>query len=197
MKSAASTSLHASSSVSNFSDAGSEDLTLTDVSDTSSDDGRRRSVTFGPIQIREYERIVGDHPDTRVGVPLSIGWAFYERKPISIDRHEEDRANRERLVGKRNLRMTSVTRRNILLNVFGIPEEELQRAEKEVQRVKKQRIQSSNQSTARVGGSGKSDGALKSIGRKVRRGSWTLLKGMAAAAQSGLMVSPGASMASY
>ena len=190
--------IHTSNSNSNLSDAGSEDLTLTDVSDTSSqqshdeDDEDRRSsvVSFGPIQIREYERIVGDHPDTKIGVPISIGWAYYERKPISIDVYEKQRMER----GPRNLRMTSITRKNLLHNVFGIPEKELRDAEKEVQKTKKQRIQSSKQS----GVSAKAEGTLKGIGRKVRRGSWTLLKGMAVAAQSGLMVSPtGGAMSAY
>jgi hypothetical protein len=201
MKSSKTLPLHTSNSDSNLSDAGTEDLTVTDdVSDTSSQqshddiilDDRRTSsvVSFGPIQIREYERIVGDHPDTKIGVPISIGWAYYERKPVPIDKYEKQRMER----GPKNLRMTSITRKNLLHNVFGIPEEELREAEMEVQKIKKQRVQSSQQS----GVSAKAESTMKGIGRMVRRGGWTLLKGMAAAAQSGLMVSPtGGAMSAY
>jgi len=186
-------------SVSSLSDSCSEELTATDVSDTSShfqfsDDDNddvgtegassfHRKVSFGPIHVREFERIVGDHPDCKVGVPLAIGWAFYERKPVSIEEHENDRF----LKGKNNMRMTSITRKNILQNVFGIPEEELRSAEKENQKIRQQRETSSKQATAAT----KTQSAIRGVGKKVRRGSWALLKGMAAAAQSGLMVSPG------
>lgn len=188
------TALHTSPSLSSFSDV-SVELASTDVSETSSlvdeeevysdaelDESQRRPlVSFGPVHVREYERIVGDHPDTRVGVPLAIGWAFVQKPPQSIERFEAD------TIRKGNLRMTSLTRKNILHNVFGIPEEEIRQAEVENQKIKKQREQTSKQQAAK---SGKKDTALKSISRKVRRGSWNLLKGMAAA---GTMISgPGA-----
>jgi hypothetical protein len=176
-------------SESELSDLGSVDLTTaTDVSVTDDEEGdmssssSRRMVSFGPIHVREYERIVGDHPDTRIGVPLSIGWAFYERKPVSIEQYEADRVQKGH-----NLRMNSITRKNLLHNEFGVPEEELRNAEKEIQKIKKQRMQSAKQ----IHASEKTEGALKGIGKKIRRGSWTLLKGMSSAAQSGLMMSAG------
>ena len=114
----------------------------TDFSDDSQsmscDEDRR--VSFGAIQVREYERMVGDHPDTRIGVPLTIGWGYVEHDTISIDKYESERSS------KGNLRMSSITRKNILHNVFGIPEEELRSAEKEVQKIKKARQRSNKQS---------------------------------------------------
>jgi hypothetical protein len=187
--------LHESPSMSSLSDFGyvSDGLISTDVSETSShvspddlENDTSPAVSFGNIQVREYERIVGDHPDTKVGVPLSIGWAFYERPPVSIEQYEGDR------IRKGNLRLTSITRKNLLRNVFGIPEEEILNAEKEIQRIKKQRAQSSKQPLAAA----QTETVLRGISRKVRRGGWKLLKGMAAAAQSGMMASPGASFSS-
>merc|ERR1739848_269573 len=96
-------------------------------SDDENHSRQERSVSFGPIHVRQYERIVGDHPDTKVGVPLAIGWAYYEddRYPegISIDRYECDRIRK----GKK--RMSSITRKNILLNVFEISADEIAQAE--------------------------------------------------------------------
>lgn len=189
--------LHQSPSMSSISDfdPNEEGLISTDVSETSSqvtvdelleDDLYIPAVSFGEVHVREYERIVGDHPDTRLGVPLSIGWAFYERPPVSIEQYEGDRIHRG------NLRLSSITRKNLLHNVFGIPEEEIRNAEKEIQKVKKQRAQSSKQSLAAA----QSETAIKGISKKIRRGSWKLLKGMAAAAQSGMMVSPVSSLSS-
>ena len=182
------TALHTSPSLSSFSD-GSVELASTDVSETSEtfslvDD--EPLVSWGPIHVREYERIVGDHPDVKVGVPLSIGWAFVQKPPQSIEKFEAD------TIRKSNLRMTSITRKNILHNVFGIPEEEIRQAEVENQKIKKQREQTSKQQSAK---SGKKDTALKGISRKVRRGSWNLLKGMAAAGT--MMSGPGAISAGH
>ena len=125
-----------------LSDMSGNSTVGTDFSDDSQsmscDEDRR--VSFGAIQVREYERMVGDHPDTRIGVPLTIGWGYVEHDTISIDKYESERSS------KGNLRMSSITRKNILHNVFGIPEEELRSAEKEVQKIKKARQRSNKQS---------------------------------------------------
>jgi hypothetical protein len=42
--------------------------------------------------------------------------------------------------------MSSITRKNVLHNIFGILEEELRAAEKEIQKIRKQRDGNKNQS---------------------------------------------------
>mmetsp|Transcript_19640 Transcript_19640/g.54604 ORF Transcript_19640/g.54604 Transcript_19640/m.54604 type:complete len:182 (-) Transcript_19640:814-1359(-) len=116
-------------------------------------------VTFGNVQIREYERIVGDHPDTKIGVPLALGWHYEEQEDQTLEHYEETRTS------KGMLRMSSITRKNILHQVFGIPEEELRNAEKEVQRIRKRRQHSNKQSKA----SAKTESAVRAFGRKMRR----------------------------
>jgi hypothetical protein len=148
--------------------------------DDEDDRSSRIRVSFGPIHVREYERIVGDHPDTQVGVPLSIGWAYYDRETgVSIEKYEADR------IQKGNLRMSSITRKNLLHNIFGIPEEELRAAEKEVQQIKKHKERADRHKKL----SYKTESAMKGIGRKLRQGGVSFLKGMSAAAQSGMLFS--------
>ena len=157
----------------------SSDTLATEVSESSIDSDRR--VSFGGIHIREYERIVGDHPDTRIGVPLAIGWGFHEHQAMPLDKYESER------VPKGNLRMSSITRKNILHNVFGIPEEELRSAEKEVQKIKKSRERSKKQSNL----SAKSESAIKGLRRKLKAAinADAFIKGLSSAASSGLMMS--------
>ena len=120
----------------------------------------RKSVSFQSVQVREFNRIVGDHPDVRVGPPISIGWDYTEQQARSIEDYETSKPAQ-----KRNLRMSSITRKNLLANVFGIPEEEIRAAEKEVQRIKKQRESSNKQGKAGA----KVEAAMQSAKRKIRR----------------------------
>lgn len=139
---------------------------------------KKRSVSFGPIHVRQYERIVGDHPDTRVGVPLGIGWAYNEEECMSIERFEVDRTRR----GRANLRLTSITRKNMLLNLYGIPKEDILRAEAETEKLQKQRKQSLRNNSLSV----KTETFTKKIGKRMRKGGISLLKGMAYASQIGM-----------
>lgn len=139
----------------------------------SSNTRERRSVSFGAIHVRQYERIVGDHPDTKVGVPLSIGWTYYEDDEhpdgVSIDRYECDR------IRKGKIRMSSITRKNLLLNVFELPEKEVLQAEKRTKKLRKERQR----------GAANSESTLKNFGKKLRKGSISLLKGMSYAQMGG------------
>merc|ERR1711933_69355 len=98
-------------------------------SSCSSDEGSSegKNVSFGAIHIREHERIIGDHPQTKIGVPLSLGWGYYDNDSLPIEQYESER------VPKGNLRVSSIARKRILHSVYGIPEEEIRAAEKEVQ----------------------------------------------------------------
>lgn len=168
-----STSSTASSSESE-SDSGS-DIDENDVAVDSGDEektgSKRRSVSFGPIHVRQYERIVGDHPETKVGVPLAIGWAYYEddQHPngVSIDRYESDKIQRSKI------RLSSITRKNMMLHVFKLDEEEIRQAEKRSMKLRIQNAKKTEQSP------------LKRFGKKVRKGGMSILKGMSQAAQFG------------
>jgi hypothetical protein len=139
---------------------------------------QERSVSFGPIHVRHYERIVGDHPETRVGVPLALGWVYYEDEKyadgIPIDRYECDR------IRKGKFRMSSITRKNILLNVFEVPLEDIVRAEKRSKKLQKERKKQFNNAK------NPTQTAFMKFGKKIRKGGFSLLKGMSYAAQMGV-----------
>jgi hypothetical protein len=158
----------------------SADVTVaTEASESTFDSDRR--VNFGGIQVREYERVVGDHPDTKIGVPLTIGWGYFELETVPIEQYESDR------VPKGNLRMSSITRKNILHNVFGVPEEELRDAEKEVQKIKKGRQRTNKQS--KLGA--KSESVFKGLRRSLKKvlSAEAFIKGLSVAASNGMVMS--------
>lgn len=109
-------------------------LSVEQNNDQSNNVTSRKRVRFDTIRMREYNRIVGDHPDTKVGPPISFSWEYVEQQPVDINEYESTRKP-----FKRVLRMSSVTRKNLLLNVFEIPEEEIRSAEKEIQKIRRQR----------------------------------------------------------
>lgn len=129
---------------------------------------QKKSVSFGSIQRREFNRIVGDHPDVKVGPPVSFGWEYGELPSISIDDYESRRTSYKKI-----LRMSSITRKNMLRTVFDVDEEEIRSAEKEVQRIRNSREKSAKQSEpiAVV------ESAVKRAGRKFRDG---LIKSLSA-----------------
>merc|ERR1712187_106392 len=87
------------------------------------------------------------------------GWEFVEGPPSSLENYEE--SNR----GNRLKRLTSITRKNLLHHVHGIPEEEIRSAEKEVQKIRKQR----NATTKVVQRRAKIFGALESVKSKLKQ----------------------------
>ena len=55
-----------------------------------------RRTSFTTISVREYEQCLGDCPATQEGAPISLSWAYEERKSISLDEYEEARKPRRR-----------------------------------------------------------------------------------------------------
>ena len=58
---------------------------------TTSQVRRGSKVQFGTVEIRDYKRILGDHPCVSIGPPLSIDWDYKENEPRDVDEYEFDR----------------------------------------------------------------------------------------------------------
>ena len=106
------------------------------------------SVDFGTVEVREYERVAGDHPDVHDphrGPPLAIGWAFHANEAISLDSFEESRKHLRSPQGS-FAPMNGDMRKNILKHGFLVPESDIQANMKESMRCKKLREKTNKQS---------------------------------------------------
>lgn len=104
------------------------------------------SVDFGTVEVREYERVAGDHPevhDPHRGPPLAIGWRFHENAAMTLDSFEESRrfARSPTFVP-----MNGEMRKNILKHGFQVPESEIKANMKESMKYKKLREKTNKQS---------------------------------------------------
>lgn len=107
------------------------------VSDQPQKQQKRRGVKFKSIQVREYERILGDNPSTRDGPPISIGWAYIEHDPLDLTQYESKRKKKGKVVPL----VTATTRRRLLHDIYNYTDKELRRAENDVFRTTYQRNQ--------------------------------------------------------
>lgn len=98
---------------------------------------RRRptKVTFHLVHVREFERVVGDHPEVKVGPPISLGWNFVQRSPVMLDSYESSTDHRN---SSRLNRLTSIARQNMLLE-YGFTHDDFRIAERSVKTIQAQR----------------------------------------------------------
>ncbi|GKY92272.1 hypothetical protein MPSEU_000198300 [Mayamaea pseudoterrestris] len=136
-----------------------EDIERSSSASFESEEKTRKSVRFSDIKVREYNRTIGDHPEA-AGYPITLDWEYVENAATPLDVYEK-----ERPVKRRNLRLSNVTRKNLLINVFQVDEAELQRADSEVKRIRKQRENSNKQGKMAA----KMESALIQTRRKLRK----------------------------
>mmetsp|Transcript_1519 Transcript_1519/g.1936 ORF Transcript_1519/g.1936 Transcript_1519/m.1936 type:complete len:211 (-) Transcript_1519:91-723(-) len=72
-------------------------------------------VGFNQIEIRMYDRVLGDNPSVSYGAPLSIGWEYGpDVIEISVEDYEKIRLGERRT--KSELELSADARKNILLD---------------------------------------------------------------------------------
>merc|ERR1711976_888571 len=98
------------------------------------------------------------HPETKIGPPVALVWSYIEGKSVSLDEYERQRRR------KGTRRMTSVARRKIL-QLFGVPDDEILQAEKDVQKVQHGRERTKKQGII----SGRTESAVRNIKRTLKR----------------------------
>lgn len=67
----------------------------------SSSPGMKRSVSFSRLNVRQYERVLGDNPSCSSGPSVSIGWKYKDDISMDIDTYELRRSQR-RLIGNQS-----------------------------------------------------------------------------------------------
>ncbi|CAB9509047.1 expressed unknown protein [Seminavis robusta] len=95
---------------------------------------RRRVVSFGTVQIREFERIAGDNPAVSQGPSLSLGWKSIDQKPLTVRKYEDTRERASVLTP-----LTRETRKFLLTFVFDVSSEDIKRSEKSAAKIQAQR----------------------------------------------------------
>mmetsp|Transcript_18544 Transcript_18544/g.25713 ORF Transcript_18544/g.25713 Transcript_18544/m.25713 type:complete len:230 (+) Transcript_18544:54-743(+) len=98
----------------------------------------KKNVSFDQIQVREYERALGDNPSVRQGVPISIGWNYTKQRTTSVDEYETNRPSEKRRPHKQ-LQIKAQTRRCTLVNDWSVPKEDVKHAMQQVKVIQRQR----------------------------------------------------------
>jgi len=89
----------------------------------------RLSVTFDNVEIREYERVVGDNPSCTRGPPVAIGWTYQIGNLCPLDDYETMIRGPRR--SKREFHLTAEQRTQLLVSEWECSEEDIRRARRE------------------------------------------------------------------
>lgn len=93
-----------------------------DDSNISRSSVEEKSVTFGWIEIREYELVLGDNIACRKGPPISIGDNYVQKDPMALETYEVTRNDRR---SRTEFKIRASLRKKILKKYCGYSEQEL------------------------------------------------------------------------
>lgn len=99
---------------------------------------RRNNVSFHSVDVREYDRTVGDNPSCRSGPPLSLDWSYSKKYEKNLEEYEAERQN-ERAKKLSQLHMNKYKRKNLLAFHWGHTEEDMKEARGSTRKVQRQR----------------------------------------------------------
>lgn len=136
------------------------------TSNISTETTPKKSVLFHQVSIREYPRILGDHPDVGLGPPISIDFDYHQLATEDIDAYESSRGQRK---SSTQMRLHPTTRHRMML-AAGSSKEEIKAATKEAVKVQKQRVCTANLDFLPLWTRGEL--VLQSLKRKLKRRSW-------------------------
>lgn len=130
--------------------------------ENSSPKKEKKSVRFGSINIRKYNRILGDNPACSNGCPVQLGWDSFPQPIVPIDEYETNRLPRRT---RRHLQLTAITRRNSLHYHFGYTHTEIEQGAEEIKKIKKQRLMTKSLTTNME----KREEFVQNVTRKIKR----------------------------
>ena len=94
----------------------------------------KRHISFHQVTIREYDMVLGDHPNCSYGPPVSLGWHYMEYEPLDVNEYEYHHSRRRPL---RQLCLNWYRRMEMLSKDY--TEVEIKKATKEKERIMTQR----------------------------------------------------------
>lgn len=98
-------------------------------------DRPKNNVRFGSVLRRDYDIILGDHPSSSFGIPLTIGWDYTEYEPLDIDAYEFHRPPRRSI---RDMQLSRYQKLQLLLQA-GFTTVDINRNRKQVNRAQRNR----------------------------------------------------------
>jgi len=98
--------------------------------------GRTSAIQFTTIEVREFNRILGDNPACSRGPPVSLDWDYTDTETLSLDEYETNRIPRR---PTKKLVMSTRTRRTIMSNQLGYTRDEIIEAENSMKKIQKNR----------------------------------------------------------
>lgn len=109
---------------------------------------RESSVRFDRIELREFDRTIGDNPSVSCGIPIGLDWKYKSTTSTNLDEYEESRlANRR---PKQQLALAPEKRQEMLLKDWGVTFRELHQMASATDNIKKQRFESAMQTPAKA-----------------------------------------------
>lgn len=93
-------------------------------------------ISFDAVEIRSFERIVGDNPSTTAGPAVSLAWEHHDSCRLDFEEYEASRPPRRK---QGEFQMPPSVRRELLLDTAAASAEEIRRAEKDIRRIQHQR----------------------------------------------------------
>lgn len=96
----------------------------------------KKNVRFSTIEIRLFDRTIGDNPSCSDGVPITLDWNYTMIPAKDLQEYEDNRIPKR---NKNHLALTKITRKNQMHTHFGYSYKEIEKASKKIEKVKKQR----------------------------------------------------------
>ena len=93
-------------------------------------------VSFQAVQIREYNRTIGDNPSCMAGIPVSLDWSHSAESKLSLNDYEKLKGMKR---SRSMMRMPSKVRESLLKNNLGYSDEELAQTKKEIKQIQRSR----------------------------------------------------------
>lgn len=103
---------------------------------------RKPKVSFSTVEVRHYERILGDNPGVSSGPPLSIGWNYYDDRTIQLS--VDDYEYYQRPCHDESDMVLSRYERETILEALGYSEKEVAKAIRQNYKLKRNRRQTVN-----------------------------------------------------
>jgi len=105
--------------------------------------GRTNAIRFSTIEVREFNCTLGDNPACSRGPPISLDWDYAVSESIlSLDEYEAKRNPRR---PRRELCMSTSTRRKIVSCQLGYTKQEVEMVESSIKRIQKNRSETNNE----------------------------------------------------